>query len=48
MDRPGPRMPASEADFVRMLDAANTAELDAAKYVVNRTKDATVHGSRST
>jgi putative membrane protein len=44
MDRPGPRMPASEADFVRMLDAANTAELDAAKYVVNRTKDATVHG----
>jgi putative membrane protein len=44
MDRPGPRMPANEADFVRMLDAANTAELDAAKYVVNRTKDATVHG----
>jgi len=44
MDRPGPRIPASEADFVRMLDAANTAELDAAKYVVNRTKDATVHG----
>ena len=44
MDRPGPRTPATEADFVRMLDAANTAELDAAKYVVNRTKDATVHG----
>ncbi len=37
-------MPATEADFVRMLDAANTAELNAAKYVVNRTKDATVHG----
>jgi predicted outer membrane protein len=44
MDRPGPRMPAGEGDFVRMLDAANTAELDTAKYVVNRTKDATVHG----
>ncbi|HWT07351.1 MAG TPA: hypothetical protein VN224_16415, partial [Xanthomonadales bacterium] len=44
MDRPGPRMPATEADFVRMLDAANTAELNSAKYVVNRTKDATVHG----
>ena len=44
MDRPGPRMPATEADFVRMLDAANTAELNTAKYVVNRTKDATVHG----
>ena len=43
MDRPGPRMPASEADFVRMLDAANTAELNAAKYVVNRTKNADVH-----
>ena len=43
MDRRGPRMPASEADFVRMLDAANTAELDAAKYVVNRTKNADVH-----
>jgi putative membrane protein len=43
MDRPGARMPASEGDFVRMLDAANTAELDAAKYVVNRTKSAEVH-----
>jgi putative membrane protein len=42
-DRPGPRMPASEAEFVRALDAANTAELDAAKYVVNRTKNADVH-----
>jgi putative membrane protein len=36
-------MPATDADFVRMLDAANTAELNAAKYVVNRTKDAAVH-----
>ncbi len=43
MDRPGPRMPAGEGDFVRMLDAANTAELDAAKYVVNRTKNTDVH-----
>ncbi|HEY0381230.1 MAG TPA: DUF4142 domain-containing protein [Candidatus Elarobacter sp.] len=43
MDRPGPRMPAGEGDFVRMLDAANTAELNAAKYVVNRTKDPNVH-----
>ena len=43
MDRPGPRMPAGEGDFVRMLDAANTAELDTAKYVVNRTKSAEVH-----
>jgi putative membrane protein len=37
------RMPADEADFVRMLDGANTSELDMAKYVVNRTKDAAVH-----
>ena len=44
MDRPGPRMPANEADFVRMLDAANTAELNTAKYIVNLTKDAAVHG----
>jgi putative membrane protein len=44
MDRPGPRMPADEADFVRMLDTANTTELEVAKYIVNRTKDATVHG----
>ena len=44
MDRPGPRMPTSEAEFVRMLDVANTGELNTAKYVVNRTKDAAVHG----
>jgi putative membrane protein len=36
-------MPTSDADFVRGLDAANTSELDLAKYVVNRTKDPTVH-----
>lgn len=36
------RMPASDADFVRALAAGNTAELDEAKYIVNRTKDATV------
>ncbi len=42
---PGMRMPmpASDADFVRALDRANTAELDEAKYVVNRTKDPAVH-----
>ncbi|HEX3468752.1 MAG TPA: DUF4142 domain-containing protein [Candidatus Elarobacter sp.] len=39
----GARMPASDADFVRVLDRANTAELDEAKYVVNRTKDPAVH-----
>lgn len=33
------RMPASDADFVRMLDGGNTSELDMAKYIVNRTKD---------
>jgi putative membrane protein len=37
------RMPANDAEFVRALDRANTAELELAKYVVNRTKDATVH-----
>ncbi|HEY0614155.1 MAG TPA: DUF4142 domain-containing protein [Candidatus Elarobacter sp.] len=37
------RMPASDAEFVRALDLANTAELNQAKYVVNRTRDATVH-----
>jgi putative membrane protein len=37
------RMPASDADFVRALDLSNTAELNQAKYVVNRTRDATVH-----
>jgi putative membrane protein len=42
-DGPGMRMPASDADFVRALDGANTAELDAAKYIVNRTKDPAVH-----
>jgi putative membrane protein len=40
---PGPRMPASDADFVRALDRANTSELDMAKYVVNMTKDPAVH-----
>jgi putative membrane protein len=37
------RVPASDAEFVRALDRANTAELDIAKYVVNRTKDPAVH-----
>ncbi|HEX3466240.1 MAG TPA: DUF4142 domain-containing protein [Candidatus Elarobacter sp.] len=39
----GMRMPANDAEFVRVLDGANTAELDQAKYVVNRTKDPAVH-----
>jgi putative membrane protein len=39
----GDRMPLSDAEFVRALDAGNTAELDIAKYVVNRTKDPAVH-----
>jgi putative membrane protein len=39
----GPRMPASDADFVRALDRSNTIELDMAKYVVNLTKDPAVH-----
>ncbi len=43
MDGPGMRMPMSDADFVRALDNSNTAELDIAKYVVNRTKDPAVH-----
>lgn len=43
MGRPGARMPAGEGDFVRMLDTANTSELNAAKFVVNRTKNADVH-----
>jgi putative membrane protein len=46
MGGPGPGMRVilgSEADFVRTFDAANTAELDAAKYVVNRTKNPDVH-----
>ncbi len=37
------RLPESDAEFVRALDRANTAELDQAKYVVNRTKDPGVH-----
>jgi predicted outer membrane protein len=39
----GDRMPASDAEFVRALDNGNTTELDIAKYVVNRTKDPTIH-----
>jgi len=39
----GERMPASDVEFVRALDGSNTAELDMAKYVVNRTKDPAVH-----
>ncbi|HTD36399.1 MAG TPA: DUF4142 domain-containing protein [Candidatus Limnocylindrales bacterium] len=39
----GMRMPANDAEFVRALDGSNTAELDQAKYVVNRTKDPAVH-----
>ena len=38
----GPRMPANDAEFIRMLDGANTSELDQAKYVVNRTKNPAV------
>jgi putative membrane protein len=48
--RPGPadgprgaRLPQNDAEFVRMLDRANTLELDEAKYVVSRTKDPAVH-----
>jgi putative membrane protein len=40
---PGMRLPANDAEFIRMLDGANTSELDQAKYVVNRTKDPAVH-----
>ena len=57
-DRPAPRRCAArsrnarharrEADFVRTFDSANTAELDAAKYVVNRTKNPECTSSRST
>ncbi len=36
-------MPLNDAEFVRAMSAANTAELEAAKYVLNRTKDASVH-----
>lgn len=38
------RMPANDAEFVNALNAANTAELDLAKYIVNRTTDPAVHG----
>jgi putative membrane protein len=34
--------PRDDVDFVRMLLAANTAELDEAKYMLNRTTNATV------
>lgn len=37
------RTPTSDADFVRLFDRSNTAELDMAKYIVNRTKDPAVH-----
>ncbi len=36
-------MPTNDAEFVRALDAANSAELEMAKYVVNRTQDTAVH-----
>ena len=35
-------MPLNDAEFVRAMSAANTAELESAKYIVNRTKDASV------
>jgi putative membrane protein len=38
-----PRMPSNDADFVRALDATNTAELEMAKYLVNRTQDPAIH-----
>ena len=38
------RMPANDGEFVNALNAANTAELDLAKYMVNRTTDPAVHG----
>ena len=38
------RMPANDAEFVNALNAANTAELELAKYIVNRTSDPAVHG----
>jgi putative membrane protein len=40
---PPMRMPANDAEFVRALNAMNTAELEQAKYMVNRTKDPAVH-----
>jgi putative membrane protein len=39
----GPRMPTNDAEFVRALDATNTAELEMAKYLVNRTQDPAIH-----
>ena len=39
----GMRAPASDAEFVRALNGSNTAELDQAKYMVNRTRDPAVH-----
>jgi len=39
----GMRLPANDAEFIRLFDGANTSELDTAKYVVNRTKDPAVH-----
>jgi putative membrane protein len=44
MSAPRDRMPANDAEFVRALDAANTAELAMAKFLVNRTQDPAVHG----
>jgi putative membrane protein len=38
-----PRVPANDADFVGLFDATNTAELEMAKYVFNRTSDPAVH-----
>ncbi|MBV9439587.1 MAG: DUF4142 domain-containing protein [Candidatus Eremiobacteraeota bacterium] len=40
---PGGGMPDSEAGFVLQLGRSNNAELDEAKYVVNRTQDPAVH-----
>jgi putative membrane protein len=38
------RMPANDGEFVSALNAANNAELELAKYMVNRTADPGVHG----
>lgn len=43
MAGPRDRMPTDDAEFVRALDVANTAELEMAKYLVNRTQDPAVH-----
>jgi putative membrane protein len=37
------RLPTNDAEFVRAFDAANSDELDMAKYLVNRTQDPAVH-----